>query len=91
MSSVRCTVFLTDYIPSSEYMRTACPWDATTDTVVITGISPHTTLLAEIESLTSIIEYLKKSLNSDIKKTLWEEFYARGFLGPGFVHSTSSC
>ena len=48
MSSVRCTVFLIDSIPYSEYVSNACPWEATTDTVEITDMPPHTTLLAEI-------------------------------------------
>ena len=87
MSSVRCTVFLRDSIPSSEYVRTACPWDATTDTVCITRITPHTLLLAETESLRSIIEAFKISLNSDIRNTLREELDAREVGGPGFVQS----
>ena len=77
MSSVMCKVFLTDSIPSSEYVRTACPWDATTDTVETTGITPHTTLLAEIESLRIIIEAFRIPLSSDIKNNLREELYAR--------------
>ena len=55
MSLVRCTVFIADSIPSLEYVCTACPWDATTDTVEIAGMPPHTTLLAEIDSLRIII------------------------------------
>ena len=48
MISVMCTVYLTDSIPFSEYLRSEFPWDARTDTVEITGIPPHKTLLAEI-------------------------------------------
>ena len=59
MILVRCTVFMTDSILSLEYVRTACPWDDTTDTVEITGIPLHTTLLSEVKSLRSIIEALK--------------------------------
>ena len=78
MSSVRCTVFLTDSIPYSGYVSTACPWEDTTDTVETTVIPPHTTLLAEIESLRSIIKVLKYIyLNSDIKNTLRDELDAK--------------
>ena len=78
MSSVRCTVFLTDSIPYPEYVSTACPQEDTTDTVEITGMTPHTTLLAEIQSLRSIIENLKYIyLNGDIKNTLRDEIDAR--------------
>ena len=59
MSSVRCKVFLADSISYSGYVSTACSWEDTTDTVETTGIPPHTTLLAEIESLRSIIGALK--------------------------------
>ena len=85
MISVRCTVHLTESIASSEYLRSECPWDARTDTLEITGIPPHKTLLAEIESLRSIIEDFKISLNSDINNTLREQFYAREVGGPSFV------
>ena len=66
-------------------MCTACPWDATTNKVKITGISPHTTLLAEIESLRIINKALKLSLNYYIKNNLREELDAREVGGPGFL------
>ena len=59
MSLVRCKVFLTDSIPYLGYVSTAFPWEDTIDTVETTGVPPHTTLLAEIESLRSIIKVLK--------------------------------
>ena len=78
ISLVRCKVFLTDSISYSGYVSTACPWEATTDTVETSVIPPHTTLLAEIESLRSIIKVLKYIyLNSDIKNTLREELDAK--------------
>ena len=50
-SELRCNVFMTDTVPSKDLFRTAFPWGATEDTPGITGIPPHTTLLAEIENL----------------------------------------
>ena len=87
MSLVRCTVFLTYSITSSEYVRTECPWGNTTDTVEITGVSPHTMWLAEIDSLRSIIEALNIYLNSDIKNTRREELDAREVGVRGFLQS----
>ena len=59
--------FMTDTIPSTELVQTAFPWDATEDTPSITGIPPHTTLLAEIENLRLFITDLKVMLKKDIK------------------------
>ena len=46
--AVRCTVFFTKNIPSALYVRTVSPWEGTINTMDITSIPPHTTLLAKI-------------------------------------------
>ena len=85
MCAVRCTVFRTTNIPSAPYVRIVCPWEATTDTMDITGIPPHTTLLAEIESFKCIIEDFKLSVTRDIKVFLKYGIDSRDICGPGFV------
>ena len=66
-------------------MRTVCPWEATTDTMGIAGIPPHTTLLAKIESLKCIIGYFKVSVTRYMKGLLKDDIYAREIGGPGIV------
>ena len=66
-------------------MRTVCPWEATNDTMDITDIPPHTTLLSKIEILKCIIEDFKLSVTRDMKGLLKDEIYTRDIRGPGFV------
>ena len=83
--AVRCTVFWTKNIPSAPYVCTVCPWEATTDTMEITGIPPHTTLVAQIEIIKCIIEYFKLSFTRDMKGLLKDTINARDIGGPVFV------
>ena len=53
----------------------------------ITGISPHTTLLAKTESLKCIIEHFKGYITRDIKGVLKDELYAIDIGGPVFVQA----
>ena len=61
---------MTDIVPSAEFIWSKFPWNATDQTPTITGIPPHTTLLAEMENLRSIIEDLKATLKNDITDIL---------------------
>ena len=53
----------------------------------ITGITPHTTLLAKTESLKCIIEDFKVSVIRDTKGVLKDELDARDIGGTGFVQA----
>ena len=53
----------------------------------ITGIPPHTTLLAKTQSLKCIIEYFIVSITREIKGLLKYEFDARDIYGTGFVQA----
>ena len=66
-------------------MGTACPWEATTDTMDVTGIHPHTTLVSEIERLECIIEDFKVSITRYIKGGLKDELNARYIGGLVFL------
>ena len=87
MCVIICTVFWTKNIPSVAYVRTLFPWEATNDTMDITGIPPHTTLIYEIESLQCIIQYFKVSITRDIKGLLKDNIDAREIVGMGFVQA----
>ena len=56
----------------------------------ITGIPPHTTLLAKIERLKCIIEYFKVSVTGDMKGGLKDYLNVRNINGLGFVQSNLS-
>ena len=86
-SELRCNVFMTDTVPSAEFVRTAFLWDATEDTPSITGIPPHTTLLAKIKNLRLVITDQKVTLKEDIKVILKDELDTREVGGAGFVQS----
>ena len=77
--------FWTKNIPSAPYVCTVCPWEATIDTMDITGIPPHTTLIAKIEILKCIIEDLKVSVTTDMKVVLKDNLNTREIGGMGFV------
>ena len=66
-------------------MRTLCPWESTTDTIGITDIPPHTTLLAKIEILKCIIKDFKVFFTRDMKKVLKDNLDDREISGTGFV------
>ena len=51
----------------------------------ITGIPPHTTLLAKIESLKCIMGYFKVYDTRSMKEVLKDKLGAREIGGPGFV------
>ena len=87
MCVIICKVFLTKKIPSVAYVRTVFPWEATNDTMYITGIPPHTTLIYEIESLQCIIQYFKVSITRDIKGLLKDNLDAREIGGLVFVQA----
>ena len=53
----------------------------------ISGIPPHTTLLAKIESLKCIIECFKVSVNRGMNGLLKDEINARDIGGTGFVQA----
>ena len=46
-NELKCNVFMTNTVTSAELFQTAFLWNATEDTPSITGIPPHTMLLAE--------------------------------------------
>ena len=77
--------FWTKNIPSAPYVCTVCPWEATIDTMDITGIPPHTTLIAKIEILKCIIEDFKVSVTRDMKVVLKDNLNTREIGGLGFV------
>ena len=83
--AVRCTVFWTKNIPSATSVRTVCLWEATIDTMGITGIPPHTTLLEKIEIFKCIIDNFKVSITRDIKLLLKDKLNVRDIGGPCFV------
>ena len=58
MCAVKYTIVLTKNTQSELYVRTVCPWEATTNNMNIFGIPPHMTLLAKIKMLKCIIEDL---------------------------------
>ena len=91
-SEVRCNVFMTDSIPHANHVQTAYPWTRTSDSPDITGIPPHTTMLAEIAELRSLVlelkDELKSEVSSTIKTTITSELNAREVGGAGFVQST---
>ena len=72
---------------SAPYVRTVWTSEATTDTMDITSIPPHTTLLAKNESLKWIIEDFKVSVTRDMKGVLEDDLYYRYIGGPGFVQA----
>ena len=86
-SEFRCNIFMTDPVPSAEFVRTAFPWNATAETPTITGIPPHTTLLAEMENLRAIIAGLQATLKNDLRDILKTELDTREVGGSGFVQS----
>ena len=51
----------------------------------ITGIPPHTTLVAQIEIIKCIIEYFKLSFTRDMKGLLKDTINARDIGGPVLV------
>ena len=53
------------------------PRESTTDTMDITSIPPHTTLLVKTESLKCIIQYFKVFITRDMKGVLKDELNAR--------------
>ena len=66
-------------------MHTVCPWGATTDTMYITGIPPHTTLVYKIVILKLIIEDLKVYVTLYVNRLLKDELNAREIGVTGFV------
>ena len=66
-------------------MHTVCPWGATTDTMDITGIPPHTTLVYKIVILKLIIGDFKVSVTLDMNRLLKDKLNAREIGGTGFV------
>ena len=77
--------FWTKNAPSAPYVCRVWPSEATTDTMELTGIPPHTTLLSKTESLNCIIEYFKLYVTRDTKGVLKDKIDNREIRGPGFV------
>ena len=75
--------FWTKHIPSAPYVRTVRPWEATINTMDITDIPPHTTLLSKIEGLKCIIESFKVSVTRYIKVVLKDKRNAVEIGGSG--------
>ena len=85
MCTIRCTAFWTKNIPSEPYVRTKFPLEATTDTMDITGVFSHTTLVSEIERLKCIIGCFKVSVPRAMKWVLKDDLNVRDIGGQGFV------
>ena len=77
--------FWTKNDPLAPYVCTLWPSEATTDTMDMTGIPPHTTLLANTENLKCIIEDFKWYVTRDTKGLLKDKIDDREKVGPGFV------
>ena len=87
-SAVRCTVFWVEDIPSTSHVKIIYPWEESSNPIEITGIPPHTTLLAEIEGLRKMVSGIGASIASEMKGALRDELDAREVGGTAFAQSS---
>jgi hypothetical protein len=90
-SPVRCAIFMIEDIPSTDYVTTKHPWDATADTPEFTGLPPDTILLASLEAMKlkqeemkQMIAELRAEIQPAIARALDAELTKRNVGGAGF-------
>jgi hypothetical protein len=64
------------------------PWEESSNPIEITGIPPHTTLLAKIEGLRNMVSGIGASVTSEMKGALRDELDARKVGDSAFAQSS---
>ena len=87
-SALRSTVFWVEEVPHANDVRISYPWDNSERSTEITGIPPHTSLLAQIERLKITVENLQNSIGTDLKNVLVSELDSREIGGAGLAQGS---
>jgi len=86
-SNFRCCSFMNSAIPSSDLVIISYPGDKIQSSVHLTGIPPHTSILAENEELKNMIRNLQTSITENVNAHISNEFDRREIGGEAFVNS----